>query len=208
MNTGTIVEEAQNASHGQTDNDTAIPEGLCYPKVYAFTVDLPEVGPIKVRPFQQGDIDLFETLFRSLTPRSVYLRFFGFLKQLPPDLRDRLDRIDHDRQIALVALRTQDDQEIMLGDARVMITEDGQSGEFSVLVADQWQGKGIGACLLAHCLDIARSRHVDHIFGVVLAENVHMLALGRKLGFKATYCPGSREYELSKFFSGTCKNDG
>jgi acetyltransferase len=65
-------------------------------------------------------------------------------------------------------------------------------------VADQYQGKGIGACLLAHCLNIARQRDIKEIFGMVLAENLQMLALGRKMNFTVSYCPSTREYELTK----------
>jgi acetyltransferase len=180
---------------------------LCYPDAYEFMVDLPEVGCIRVRPFQPEDLPLFEALFRSLTPRSIYLRFFGFLKQLPSGLLDQLAHTDHSRQIALVALMPRDHHESMLAEARVILTPAGDEAEFSVLVADPWQGRGIGACLLAHCLEIAQRRHVRHIFGTVLADNVQMLALGRKLGFKVTYCPGAREYELSKDFSTGAASD-
>ncbi len=51
------------------------------------------------------------------------------------------------------------------------------------LIGDAWQGKGIGANLLQKCLLIAEKRGFKCIHGVVLRENTHMLALGKKLGF-------------------------
>jgi acetyltransferase len=68
--------------------------------------------------------------------------------------------------------------------------------EFSIVVRDAWQGKGIGAALLKHCLTIAYARGVEEIWGTVLAENIQMLALGRKFGFRLKRESGLGEYEL------------
>lgn len=72
----------------------------------------------------------------------------------------------------------------MLGVARIIMGRDLRKAEFSVVVGDPWQGKGIGASLLKRCLGIARDRGVREVTGTVLAENTQMLALGRKLGLK------------------------
>ena len=73
--------------------------------------------------------------------------------------------------------------------------------EFAVVVGDPSQGKGIGVELLRNCLLIARERGIRKVMGIVLAENIQMLALGRKLGFKITRRPGGTEYELSIDFT-------
>ena len=63
-------------------------------------------------------------------------------------------------------------------------------------MGDPWQGLGIGAALLQHCLTIARDHGIQKVWGVVLAENTHMLTLGRKLGFTVQRAGGA-EYELT-----------
>ena len=73
--------------------------------------------------------------------------------------------------------------------------------EFAVVVGDPSQGKGIGVELLRNCLLIARERGIRKVMGIVLAENIQMLALGRKLGFKITRRPGGTEHELSIDFT-------
>ncbi len=50
-------------------------------------------------------------------------------------------------------------------------------------MGDPWQGNGVGVALMEHLIGIARERGVESIWGLVLAENTHMLALARKLGF-------------------------
>ncbi len=49
---------------------------------------------------------------------------------------------------------------------------------------------------MEHLIGIARERGVESIWGLVLAENTHMLALARKLGFAISRVPGEAEYEL------------
>jgi acetyltransferase len=152
---------------------------------------------IFIRPIRPEDAPLLVELFESLSPRSVYLRFFSPLKQLPHSMLARFTQIDYDRHIALVAISESQPDEKMLGVARVILGRDLTEAEFSVVISDPWQGKGIGAALLQRCLDIAKERGVHEVTGTVLAENIQMLALGRKLGFRIKKIPDVSEYELS-----------
>ncbi len=177
-----------------------IPEGCSYPDNYEMTVELAEVGQLLIRPIREYDAPALDELFKTLTPHSVYLRFFSFLRQLPPEMLARFTRIDYSREIALVALSLEDGKDKIVGDARVVATDNEGSAEFSVMVSQPLQGKGIGACLLANCLAIANQKGYRRIYGLVLAENRQMLALGRKLGFIVKHIPGCTEYELSRTF--------
>jgi acetyltransferase len=151
---------------------------------------------IFIRPIRPEDASLLVELFESLSPRSVYLRFFSPLKRLPHSMLARFTQIDYDRHIALVATSESQPEEKMLGVARIILGRTLREGEFSVVVGDPWQGKGIGAALLQRCLSIARERGIQKVTGTVLAENIQMLALGRKLGFNIKKEPGVSEYEL------------
>ena len=86
--------------------------------------------------------------------------------------------------------------EKMLGVARVITGRNPGEAEFAVAVGDPWQGQGIGAALLQHCLLIASKRGIKKVSGTVMAENTHMLALGRKLGFRIQKAEGAGEYGL------------
>jgi len=85
----------------------------------------------------------------------------------------------------------------MLGVARVILAHNPKEAEFSIIVGDPWQGKGIGAALLSRCISIAKERGIQKVMGAVLAENTQMLALGKKFGFKINKVVGAGEYELS-----------
>ena len=109
----------------------------------------------------------------------------------------RFTQIDYDREIALVALEEGQTADRMLGVARVILEANQKRAEFSVAVGDAWQGKGIGAELLKGCLAIAAKRGIEEVWGAILSENIQMLSLARKLGFKFKNSPGTGEYELS-----------
>jgi acetyltransferase len=73
---------------------------------------------------------------------------------------------------------------------------DGKRGEIAVAVGDPWQGKGVGATLMQQIITIARERGFETLSGIVLAENTHMLALAKRMGFQLSLIPGTDQYEL------------
>jgi acetyltransferase len=168
-----------------------------YPDQYEEHITTNTGVDIFIRPIRPEDAPLLVELFESLSPRSVYLRFFTPMKSLPHSMLARFTQIDYDRHIALVALAESQPEEKMLGVARVILGRNLIEAEFSVVVSDPWHAKGIGADLLQRCLSIAKERRIQKVRGTVLAENTQMLALGRKLGFEIKKEQGVPEYELS-----------
>jgi acetyltransferase len=168
-----------------------------YPAHYEITQETRSGLKILVRPIRPEDAQLFLELFKILSPTTIYYRFFSYMKSLSPEMLARMTQIDYDREMALVAIEQSGDQEQMLGAARIIADPDGRKAEFSVLVGDPWQGKGIGAKLLEHLLHIARQRRIEHIWGCVLKENVNMLRLGKKAGFATHFNREEDVYDLT-----------
>jgi len=151
-----------------------------------------------VRPIKPEDAPLLVELFDTLSPTSIYYRFFGPLKALPHSMLVLFTQVDYDREIDLVALeKINGDKERMVATARVMSDPDGKRAEFAILVGDPWQGKGVGARLLERCLIIAKERGIETVWGIVLPENTGMLALARKLGFKVSKSDEPGELEVT-----------
>ena len=169
-----------------------------YPKQYEVRIQHKEVGELFIRPIRSEDAPLLVKLFESLSPQSILFRFFSPLKVIPHRMLARFTQIDYDREIALVALCGPELNKKMLGVARI-ITDvyNRKNAEFSVIVGDSWQGKGIGAELLKRCLSISKERGIEKVTGVVLPENTQMLALGKKLGFSAKKIVGESNYKLT-----------
>ncbi|SFM64154.1 bifunctional acetate--CoA ligase family protein/GNAT family N-acetyltransferase [Thermodesulforhabdus norvegica] len=151
---------------------------------------------IFIRPIRPEDAPLLVELFHVLSPTSIYYRFFRPLKELSEDMLVRFTQVDYDREIALVALDASSADERMLGVARVISDPDGRRAEFSILVGDPWQGRGVGAMLLSRCLVIAKKRGIKEVWGTVLRENRGMLALAKKLGFTTKFSKDLGECEV------------
>lgn len=168
-----------------------------YPEQYEFHIETTSGMPLFIRPIKPEDAELFVELFNTLSPTSIYYRFFRAMKQLSHKMLARFTQVDYDREISMVAIDEASNEEKMIGVSQVFIHPDGKHGEFSILVGDPWHGKGVGAKLLEHVLKIAKHRGLVNVWGTVLRENINMLALGRKLGFKTEWSADGLECELS-----------
>jgi GNAT superfamily N-acetyltransferase len=91
-----------------------------------------------------------------LSPASRYQRFMGTIFELTPALLVRFTQIDYSREMAFVAVREVDGHEIQIGVARYITNPDGDSCEFVVTVADDWQRRGIGRKLMSLLIQAAR----------------------------------------------------
>jgi acetyltransferase len=85
--------------------------------------------------------------------------------------------------MALAATTMLGGAETLIGVARYVRDQDDQSAEFAIVVADSWQGRGIGGRLLGKLAEVARRRSLKRLYGDILAVNRPMLGLVRKLGF-------------------------
>jgi len=67
--------------------------------------------------------------------------------------------------------------------ARYITNPDGKSCEFAIVVADDWQQKGIAHRLMQQLIETARSHSLLLMEGEVLTSNKEMLNLAAELGF-------------------------
>jgi acetyltransferase len=165
---------------------------LPYPARYEQVWPLPGGGEYTVRPIHPDDAQMLQDLVQGLSPESRYMRFVSSLTELPPSMLARFTLIDYDREMALVAVfkerRADADGEIveterMVGVSRYITNPDQTSCEFSLVVADDFNGKGLGSRLMQSIMDVAREKGLTEIDGLVLAKNASMLKLMRGLGF-------------------------
>lgn len=155
-----------------------------------------ESEQVLIRPIKPEDAKPMQDFFEKLSTQTIYLRFFTPLKQLSKRMLIQLTQIDYDREVALVALFPAQSGGKIIGSARIIFTASGTEGEFAIMLADSWQGKGIGAALLKSCLAFSKRYGLKRVFGVVLRENRQMLRLADKLGFKKASSRASNEIEL------------
>jgi acetyltransferase len=144
----------------------------------------PASGPaVTLRPIRPEDAEMEQAFVRSLSPESRYFRFMDTLRELTPAMLVRFTQIDYDREMAFVATLEEGGREAEIGAARYIANPDGESCEFALVIADDWQRKGLGRRLMDQLIDVARARGLRSMIGHVLAENRGMLQLCQGLGF-------------------------
>jgi acetyltransferase len=144
---------------------------------------------ITIRPIGPQDAQREQAFVRSLSPESRYFRFMSTLRELPPETLYRFTHPDFSREVALVALSEEADGPRQIGVARCVALNTDRQAEFAVVVADDWQGRGVGKRLLYELMRAARAAGIKQIWGDVLAANHRMLALMHTLGFAIVRVP-------------------
>jgi acetyltransferase len=155
-----------------------------YPVWLISSWDAPNGMPVTIRPIRPDDVQLMREFVKALSPKTRYLRFMSGVRELPPAIIARLTRIDYGRDMALVALVGEGDRERQVGVARYVRAPDGESAEMAIVVADDWQGRGLSRRLLTQLIEIARASGLKAISAHILTVNQPMLALSRALGFE------------------------
>ncbi len=144
---------------------------------------------ITIRPVRPEDADLVKRFVHDLSDESKYFRFMNSVHELTEATLAKLTQIDYSREMALIAVTIEKDQEVELGVARYAINPDGDSCEFALAIADAMQGKGLGQKLMLSMMEAARLKGLRSIEGEVLSNNHNMLKLMSRIGFTAKVSP-------------------
>ncbi|MFY9317186.1 MAG: GNAT family N-acetyltransferase [Burkholderiales bacterium] len=144
----------------------------------------PIVGQaVVLRPLRREDHDIEHAFVSGLSPETRQNRLLGGTIRITREYIDRLTTVDFSRDMALAAALMLDGREVLIGVARYALEPDGHACEFALVIADAWQGRGIGRRLMAKLIAVARGRGLARMYGDVLSTNLQMLAFCRKLGF-------------------------
>ena len=160
-----------------------------YPIQYVSDEETPDGERVRVRPIRPEDEPLMVKFHETLSEQSVYMRYFHMMKLDQRTAHERLTRIcfiDYDREMALVAEHTDPatgEREIM-GVARLSRNgADPSEAEFSVLVSDRFQRRGVGTLLVERLLEVGREEGLRRITAEILLDNRPMQLISERLGF-------------------------
>jgi RimJ/RimL family protein N-acetyltransferase len=150
------------------------------------TISLPDGATIRYRPISPSDREALQRFHGRNSDQSNYFRFF-YLQRTLGDVQARhFTELDGVNRFALVALDPADPSEI-IGVARFerdLGTE--RLAEYAAIIADAWQGHGLGRQLTKRLIEAAKRRGVEVLCAFVLPENLRMLNLLRDLGLPET----------------------
>ena len=158
-----------------------------YPKKYETLWKLRDGRTVILRPIKPEDEPLWLEMFRNFSEESIRYRFFEVIKDTPHEVRVRYCNIDYDREIGIVAELNEGGIRKILGVVRLVIEPDGKTGEVAIIVADPWQGLGLGTKMMDYMIEVCKDKGLETIYGVMLPDNYRAINLMKKMGFNIKY---------------------
>jgi acetyltransferase len=140
---------------------------------------LPNAQRVCVRPARPADAPGIQDFVRRLSADTRRARFFAPIRELAPA---ELARLSGGGGSVFVA-ETPDGSIVALADSAA--GDDAGSCEVGVVVADAWQGQGLGRLLMDRLLQCARAAGIERAIVDVLCGNDAMVALARAHDFAA-----------------------
>jgi len=169
-----------------------------YPAELETTVTVHDGTRLRVRPIRPEDAAAEVAFVAGLSDESRYLRFMHHLHELTPQMLARFTQVDYDRELALIALDGEPRAEKIVGVARYVANSDRESAEFAIVVADAWQGRGLGRALMQKLIASAKRRGFRRLVGSILGINASMQKLVRTLGFRLRADPEDPEQVIAE----------
>ena len=187
-----VALDARMVLHGPDVEADALPTPAIrpYPAQYCGKGHLRDGRVVCFRPIRPEDEPLMVRFHGKLSDRSVYYRYFHMLKLNQRVSHERLTRIcfiDYDREMAIVGewREPSTGERQILGVGRLTKIHGAPDAEFAIIVADEFQGQGLGRELLQRLQDVAQGERLRRLTGDVLSENVEMIRMCERLGFAA-----------------------
>lgn len=144
-----------------------------------------------IRPASPADAPAIQALVRSLSPTTRYSRFFSGIQELSPEWLARFSQARPRQDVSLLATVVREGRETLVGMGQYAADPYPTRCDFAVLVADDWQGFGIGRRLLHNLECLARAAGIERIEGEVLTHNSSMLGLAHAMGYDVRRNPES-----------------
>jgi len=161
------------------DNPDDRPDASEHAAVSVHLRDGTAVDLVAIRP---ADAERLVRFHHTLSPDTTYRRFFAFHPELNPTELYQFTHVDHREREAIIAVVGGE----IIGVGRYdHLDEDGGAGgdaEVAFVVADSWQGRGLGTILLEHLTQRAREAGLTRLVADTLAHNRPMLAAFDRAG--------------------------
>jgi len=144
---------------------------------------------ILIRPLEPKDREREFDFITRLSPESRQMRFLGTMNEPSKALLDQLMDVDYAQRMAYVALVHKDGQLIEIGISRYAATDGDGQCEFAVVIADDWQRRGLGKLLMQHLIDAAKRNGLKEMISIDSSSNTHVRRLAKGLGFECCADP-------------------
>lgn len=129
---------------------------------------------LQIRPIQPNDRERLAIGLSRLSAETIRKRFLAAKPRFTQRELDYLVKVDGHNHIALVAL----DGDALIAVARsVRLPDQPDTAEFAIVIADPYQGKGLGSRMAEDLAERARATGILKFAGTMLPDNVAALHL-------------------------------
>ncbi len=186
---GLLALDARVLVYGSDTGEDQLPKLAirAYPTQYVSSWTTGDGRKLTIRPILPEDEPLMVKFHKGLSDRSVFLRYLQPMMLNERVVHERLARLchcDYDREIALVVEdRNAGDDRALLGVSRLSKLHGTDEARLSILVADAYQGMGLGRQLVSRMVDVAKGEHLQRVSAALTPDNVVMRHIFEKLGF-------------------------
>ena len=199
---GLLALDARVVLHDADVQDDKLPHLAIrpYPIEYVTPWKTSDGTAMTIRPIRPEDEPLIIKFHETLSEQTVYARYFENMQWSARIAHERLARIcfiDYDREVVLTAVRQTPMGDEIVAVGRLSRTRLQDEAEFSILISDRWQKKGLGSEVMSLLLKFGRVEKIHRVVGYSLPENQSMRAICGKFGFKETPVEDNRVIALS-----------
>ena len=138
---------------------------------------------VLLRSITSEDKQIEKELIDGLSLKSSRYRFFHVIKEATEEMVNKFCDIDYKNEIAIIAEYNANEKKRNVGVVRLFIDPGQRAGEFAILVADSFQGSGLGTKFMETLIKVAREKGMKSIYGIVMEDNDKMLTLMKEFGF-------------------------
>ncbi|QDU56757.1 bifunctional acetate--CoA ligase family protein/GNAT family N-acetyltransferase [Aeoliella mucimassa] len=161
-----------------------------YPEEFTRRVEMKDGRQVLLRPIKPEDEPMWHDMLASCSKESIWFRFRYLFKKSTHDMATRFCFIDYDREIAIAAEMEENGQRKLVGVSRLVPDADCINADYGVLVADPYQGQGLGSILTDYCLEICTNWGIRTIVAETAPQNQRMISIFTNRGFKLKSSPG------------------
>jgi len=178
-----LMREAKGLRLVYLDQSEPTAEGPFYPEQWEGWFAARDGTRLFLRPVRPTDEDLLQDFFYGLSPESIYMRYAGVRKTLPHEERLRIANVDYESVMTIVAVGIDESgHERIVGLGTYVVDRERNEAEAALMVADAYQGRGVGSALFRRLADVARTKGIRALVADVLPQNTAMFRVLTKAG--------------------------
>lgn len=140
-----------------------------------------------LRPVKPTDGPLILDIFSKLSPQSIFYRFLSHMEKLRPEQVYHLVHIDYVTEFALAAVIEEGGEERIVGVCRAIAASDQSRAELTIVLRDDWQGRGIGKVMVKKVVMVMYRHGISRIEILLDSRNDKMKKLFMSLGYPYIY---------------------